>query len=239
MILTKKQNVSAIMVGTNANLSLIGSFQIIEDAITELMGLLKTDGITAKEKYKAMWVYSKTRIRFFKNIKWNNEVSIKSFISHISIAKINVDVVVKDNKEDIVLYSRTELCALDIDTQRIRKVATVGIEQSMLEDCETKDIEFAKFEMVDLPNIEKVRVKSSNIDFLHHTNNIEYIRFILDTYSVSEIERKPIKEFEIIYANQSFENDILDIRKINLNNKHLITIEKDGKVVVKSEIVFN
>ena len=68
MILNKKQTISAFMTDTNSNLSIVGSFQIIQDAITELTGLLKIDGITAKEQYNSMWVFTKTVVKFYKNI---------------------------------------------------------------------------------------------------------------------------------------------------------------------------
>lgn len=45
---------------------------------------------------------------------------------------------------------------------------------------------------------------SGNIDYVHHTNNIEYIIFLMNTFTVEELEKKPIKEMEINYASQSY-----------------------------------
>ncbi|MDE6274981.1 MAG: hypothetical protein K2M75_00365 [Clostridia bacterium] len=239
MILSARQKVSISMVGTDGNLSIVGSFQIIQDAVTELAGMLKIDGGTLRDKYNALWVFTKTRAKFFKKIGWNKELAITSYISFISNAKIHINVVLKDDYGEVVLFSKTEMCALDIETQRIRKTSSVGVEQSMLERAnDTIDIAFTKFAEVELPTVEQVIVKSTNIDFSRHTNNTEYIRLVMDTYSVEEMENKVIKEFEILYANQSFEKDILDIRKANVDNKDLVLIEKNGQAVAKCEIVF-
>ena len=237
MIFEKQQIVNSSVTDTLGDLSIIGSFQIVQDAITELMGCLKTDGFTAKEKYNAIWVYTKMRIKFFRKIKWNENISIKCFISFISLVKMNLDVEVKDRAGQTVFYSRTEICALDLDTARIRKVATVGITPDMQESTPI-EINFAKFADCDMPLVERVRVRSTNIDLFHHTNNLEYIRLLLNTYTVRELENKEIKEIEIAYINQSFENDLLDIKKSSFVDKDLLIIEKDEKIIVKCEILY-
>lgn len=238
MIFEKRQVVNSSMSDTMGELSIIGSFQIVQDAITELMGQLKIDGFTAKEKYNAIWVYTKTRIKFFNKIKWNKNISVSCYISYISLVKMNLDVEVKDDFGQVIFHSRTEICALDLDTARIRKVSTVGVTQDMQECCAPIEINFAKFTDCDMPIVEQVRVRSTNIDFFHHTNNLEYIRLILNTYTVHELENKAIKEIEIAYVNQSFENDLLNVKKSSFADKDLIIIEKDDKIIVKCEILY-
>ncbi len=238
MVYTKKQKVSASMAGSDECLSILGTFQVVEDAITDLMGELKIDGVTAKEKYNAFWVFTKNRVKIFKKLKWNEEFVIFCFISFKSLVKMNVDVVAKSIKDEIVFYSRVEECALDISTQRIRKLNTVGVNETMLAETPLIDIQFCKFDYENLPIVEQVKVRSTNIDMSHHTNNLEYLRFVLNTFSVKELETKLIKEMEVIYANQSFENDMLDVHKLELQNKDVIVLQKQDKPIVKCEVLF-
>ena len=51
MKLKTEQKVNATIIGTNGRLSTLGAFQVVENALTELTGELKIDGITEKEKY--------------------------------------------------------------------------------------------------------------------------------------------------------------------------------------------
>ena len=238
MVLEKEQHINSAITDSKGELSVIGSFQILQDTITELMGRLNVDGFTARDKYNAIWVYTKSRIKFFKKVSWGTKITVSSFISYISLVKMNVDVRVLDEAGELVFYSRTELCALDITTQRIRKVATVGIEADMVESLDQVEIAFARFDVLDLPLFERVRVRSTSVDMSHHTNNIEYLRFILNTYSVTKLEKRPIREIELIYSNQSFENDILEIKKGEFKDKDLITIEKEDKTIIKCEILY-
>lgn len=239
MILCRKQIVSISMIGTDGNLSTVGSFKIIQDAVTELTGLLGIDGAALRDKFNALWVFTKTRSKFVDKIGWGGELEITSYISCISNAKIHVNVVAKDVRGGIVFISKTELCVLDIATQRIRKVSTIGVDESMLENQNVSpEIAFTKFAESNLTLVDKVKIKSTNIDFSYHTNNAEYIRLVMDSYSVEEIESRRISEFEIVYANQSFENDVLDIMKSSFADKDLVVIAKNGKPIVKCEIVF-
>ncbi|MBD5099841.1 MAG: acyl-ACP thioesterase [Clostridiales bacterium] len=237
MIYTKNGMVSGSLIDTSTNLSVIGTFQIVEDALTELMGELKIDGITAKKLYNAMWVYTKNRIKFLKPLAWGEGYTVESFVSLISLAKINIDTAIKDNNGEIVAYSKVELCALDLETGRIRKTATVGVDESIVKENSQIQIDFTKFEALEMDKVESVVVRSTNIDFCHHCNNVEYLRFLLNTYSVAELENNPIKEFEICYANQSFEGDTLDIFKMQNQDKDILIIQKEDKVIIKCEIL--
>ncbi len=233
-----KRIIGASMLDADSNLSKVGCFQIIQDAITELMGDLGIDGFTIKEKYGAFWVFTKTRAKFIKTIAWKDEITVSSFISYISAAKMNMDVEIKDKFGKVAAYSRTELCALDIKTQRIMKLSSLGVDNSMLVDSKPPEIAFTKFAGSDLLPFGTVQIKYTNIDFSRHTNNTEYIRLIMDTYSIDEMKSKQITEMEIIYSSQSHEHDVLQIRKGTDENKDLIILEKDGSPVVKCEIIY-
>lgn len=238
MELIKKQKVGASMMDSNSVLSVVGAFEVVQDAVTEFMGELSIDGITVKRKYNAFWVFVRTRIKFLKRLVWGNEFTVKAFISSKSLAKMHIDVEARDGSGDVALYARVELCVLDIATQRILKIASVGVDETMQLGQATTEIAFGKFDSPNLTHFEQVKVRSTNIDFSHHTNNVEYVRFIMNTYSVRALEAKAVKEIEVVYVGQSYENDILDVYKTESKDKDYVVLQKDGKPVVKCEISF-
>ena len=237
MKLIKNDKVRAGMTDPAANLSVIGFFQIAEETVTELMGELKIDGITSKKEYGAVWVITKSKLKIFSNIAWNEPYTVMGFISRITRVSINIDVEIKNESGELCGCLREELCALDLQSGKVRKVSTVGVDDSITAKTPEADMSFSKFDAENLPEAEKVEVKYSSIDYAGHTNNKEYIRFILNTYSVRELEARPVKEMDIIYINQSFENDILTILKNSGEDRDIIAIQKDGEFIVKSEIV--
>ena len=234
----KKQKVGASITDSLANISVIGIFQTVEDAVTELLGELNADNITMKKMENSIWVFAKNRIKIMQNIVWNEDFYTVCFISSVTRATVNVDIAIKNQSEELCAYSRVELCAMDLQTERIKRISAVGLADRMVSEKPEKDIAFTRFCRGELPEYGQVQVKYTNIDFSRHTNNIEYIRFMLDTYSVRELEIRPVKEMEISYSNQSFEDDVLTICRGCFGEKDVFMLQKEDKVVVRSEIIF-
>ncbi len=237
MIYTKSGTASASVIDSTSNLSIVGTFQIVEDTLTELMGKLKIDGITSQKLYNAMWVFTKNKIKILKPLAWGDNYTVESFVSLVSIVKLNIDTAIKNDKGEIVAYSKVELCALDLKSGKIRKTLTVGVDENIATYNSQVQIDFTKFEDTNLPKVDSVVVYSTNIDFCHHTNNVEYVRFLMNTYSVKELANSKVKEIEVCYVNQSFEEDTLDIYKSHIENKDILKICKDDKTIIKCEIV--
>ncbi|MCH5165287.1 MAG: hypothetical protein J1G01_02680 [Clostridiales bacterium] len=239
MKLEKHQRVSASISDTSANLSVVGIFQVVQDAVTELMGELHIDGITARDKYSAVWVFVRTRIKLLKNIPWGKDgFDTFAFITSITRATLCIDVELKNKAGERCVYARVEICGLDLKTGKIRKVETIGVDDKIKIEPATAQLDFTHFDNVQLSAIENVQVKSTSIDFSHHTNNAEYVRFIMNTYAVEQLEKRPVKEMEVRYVNQSFENDVLTVCKGSFEGKDIVVINKDDKTIAKSEIVF-
>ena len=237
MIYTKQQIVASTQVGADAKLSVMGLFGIVESAITEGMGVLKLDGMTVRRKYNAFWVFTKNRIKIMSNVEWGETVCVESFISNVSSAKMVVDTALKTMQGDVIAYSVCEMCVLDVATERIRRTSSVGVDEHVVAEQPQMPVEFEKIDDVDLPMIETVKVRSTNIDFSQHCNNVEYLRFLLNTYTVRELVNRPIREIEVCYVNQAYEGDELTVHKLSGESRDTLSIKKDGKTVIKCAIL--
>ena len=122
MKLIKNQIAGASATDSLANLSVSGIFQTVEDAVTELLGRLKADNVTMKNMDNAIWVFVKNRIRILKNIAWNEEFHTICFISSITRATVDIDIAIKNRLEELCVYSRVELCALDLQSGRMKRI---------------------------------------------------------------------------------------------------------------------
>ncbi|MCH5152185.1 MAG: hypothetical protein J1F65_05985 [Clostridiales bacterium] len=236
MIYTKQQMVGSYMIGADVNLSVIGLFGLVESAITEGMGVLKIDGLTIKREYNAFWVFTKNRIKIFGKAPWGEVLTVQSFISNVSIAKLDVDTVLKKSDGSVIAYSRCEMCPLDAATGRIKRTSAVGVNETIVAEKPLMNIAFEKFDDGDLPLVDSVTVRSTNVDYSNHCNNVEYLRFILNTYTVAELINKPIKEIEVNYVNQSYEGDTLSVYKTTGDNRDLLSLKKNDQTVIKCVI---
>lgn len=237
MIYQKQQIVGSTQVGADANLSTLGIFGLVESAITEGMGMLHIDGMTVRREYNAFWVFTKNRIKILDGANWGDVLTAQSFISNISLVKLDVDTVLKKSDGSIVAYSRCEMCALDVETGRIRRTSSVGVNESIVAETPLMDVSFEKLDDGDMQLVDTVTVRSTNIDFSQHCNNVEYLRFVLNTYAVSEIVSKPIKEMEVDYVNQSYEGDALSVYKLSVGNRDFFTLKKNDQTVIRCVLI--
>lgn len=236
MKLIKHEKVNSCMTDPLANLSVIGCFQIAEETVTELMGKLKIDGITVKKAYNAVWVFAKSKLKVLSNIAWNEQYTVVGFISKVTCVSIDIDVEIKSKSDELCAYLRVELCALDLQSGKIRRVSTVGVDDSIQAEPPETDLSFSKFDAENLPEVAQAKIKYTNIDFAGHTNNKEYIRFALNTFSVQELTMCPIEELDIVYVNQTYENDVLTILKSSDREGDIVAIRKDDKLIAKCKI---
>ena len=237
MIYTKQQIVGSTQVGADAKLSALGVFGIVESAITEGMGVQHIDGLTVKRLYNAFWVFTKNKVKIIGEAGWGDTLTVASFVSSKSAAKLNVDTALKNSKGQIVAYSRCEMCPLDVASGRILRTSAVGVDGQIVAEPAQMEITFDKLDCDDLPVVEEVTVRSTNIDFSQHTNNVEYLRFIFDTYTVEEIVSRPIREVEVNYVSQSYERDVLSVHKKTADSCDLFAITKSAATVIKCKIL--
>ncbi len=236
MIYEKKSYVAGNMCDGKLRLSVLAADGIVENAVTELMGDLGIDGIVAMKEYKAMWLIVKNNIRFMRRPVWREEFTVKCYISGHSAVKLNLDTLVESNDGEILLMARTELAAVDLEGGRIRKAETVGFEPSMEHPMQTEGLGFSRFPKECGDAVETITVRSTSLDYCYHTNNIEYVRFMLDTYDVDHFKTYEPARLEIHYANQSFEGEDLDIFKVSMEDGDLFHIRRDNNEITACKI---
>lgn len=225
------------MCDSSAMLSPLAILQLVEDGVTDLMGDLHIDGLTAMREYGAMWVFVKNVIRVYRRPGWRTPFVLRSFISGHSAAKLMIDTEILEGAETLpAVHSRLELCALDLQTGSIRKAATVGVDPGTPCEPALPDLKYSRFPKRDAKLLDTVKVQTTNLDYCSHTNNIEYFRFILNTYPASELASREVEQIEIHYGRQTHEGDILSVTKSQDGATDYFSICTDDGVAVECNI---
>lgn len=237
MILKKEAAVSAGVCDPNVRLAVSGAFDLLQDYLTEMLGEQSLDGVSLREKCGCAWIFTRNRVEIDRALSWKERYTAESFISSAKGAKMTVDTVFKDEKGMICVYSRVEMCALDLTAQKIRRIRDVGVTSDDCVETPQREINFSRLKHEGLQKVDSVKVKSEDIDFIRHTNNVSYIRYIMNTYTVKELSERPVRAIEVRYAGQTHEGDTLDILKAERDGKELFDIVLGDTVVVECEIV--
>ena len=233
MIYSKTGTVTASMCDGKVRLSNLAIFQLEEDAVTDLMGDLHIDGVTAMREYNAMWVFVKNVIRIYQRPEWRTALQIRAFISSHSAAKLLIDTEILAG-EDLspVARCRLELCALDMQTGSIRKASTVGIQEDTPCFQALPDLKYSRFQKQEKEDLSTLTVRSTNLDYCSHTNNIEYIRFMLNTYQARELLENEIEQVEVHYGKQTFEGDELTVSRHRASGEDYFSVSSKNGVAV-------
>lgn len=236
-MLKKEAVISASICDFNVRLGIQGAFDLVQDYLTEMLGELSLDGVSLREKYGCVWVFTRNRVEIDRDLMWKDRYTAESFISSARGAKMTVDTVLKDAQGNICVYSRIEMCALDLKAQKIRRIRDVGVTSDEHVEAPRREIDFSRLKHDGLEEVDTLVVKSGDIDFVRHTNNVSYVRFIMNTYTVQELTDRPVRAIEVRYAGQTHEGDILSIRKAVRDGKELFDVVHGDTVAVECEIV--
>ncbi len=78
------------------------------------------------------------------------------------------------------------------------------------------------------------QVKPSDIDMVNHTNNVVYVRMVLDSFQTDV----GIKQIDVNFLNQSFEDDLLTINTQTINaEKYLFEVTNiEGRAVCRLQL---
>lgn len=225
-------------VDSKLQLSLINSICMVQNMMTEYFYNLKSDNMILREKNNAAWVVIKTKIHFNKNPLFNEIIKGDSFTTSIKPIRVNTETQFKNINDEILFYAKQESCVIDLDSRKIRKVNSVNYPM----DIETRDsvdnTTYSKLNQ-DFSENDKVyeqSVYSTDIDYSKHTNNVCYVRFIINSLSCEFLENNKITDFEIHYINESKEGQNLQIYKKENNGKIEFLIKEKDREIVRASL---
>ena len=225
-------------VDSNLNLSLLGCATIIQDMVTELFEYLETDNRIIKDENNAVWVLTKLKIHFEKYPIWKQNIQATSFITNKSKIRVQNNTKVEDETGSILFVAKQESCPLDLTSRKIRKIETIRfaldleIKKPILEeDFEKLNNDFRQENIVGTRE-----VYYSDTDYSKHTNNVSYVRFIMNMINSEILNNNIITDFEINYINESKEGQLLDIYRKDYENKIDFLIKFEENELVRARI---
>ena len=248
MKFTLRQVVGAGACDPSGRLSVLGALTLVEDMVTAAMAKMRIDGMTTRREYGALMVFSKNHLRFLQPIYWQDEITVTCFVASQSAVRMQMDVCVK-KAGAIAMYARTEICAVDEQSARIRRLDSVGVGKQVRPVRPLLDLVWTPLDG-EGKLIDTVTVRTGNIDYAGHTNNVEYIRLLLNTFTLDEWRGMAPCDLQVAYLSQSFLGDKLSIyshdRQIDADSgdniqpaathERLFTVKKDTQDVLRCAI---
>ena len=227
-------------VDQNLRLGLVSAITLHQNMGTEYFESFKSDNVVLRNQNNAAWVVSKTKVHFNHYPMWKDVIYGESYTTKVKPIRVEMETTFKNDQQDILFVTKQESCVIDLETRKVRKIDTVNypfdmeIEENMIKDSFLKLNE--EFSEEDLVYTQKVF--STDIDYSRHTNNVAYVRYIVNVLSCNFLDNNEITDFEIHYINESKEGQILKIYKKEKENSIDFLIKEENREIVRANLKY-
>lgn len=230
----KELNISYSDLDNTGRLGLSNCICYVQDMITEYFESFGSDNFTLKNKNNAAWVITKTKIRFHVHPMWKEKLKAEAYCISDSAIRFETELTFGNNNQNY-FEVKQEYCAIDLLSRRARKLSTICYPDDMeyTQSVYEEDYQKLKDSFSESDFITTQKIRFSDIDFSNHTNNVTYVRFIMNTFDTEFFKNSKIKDFEIHYISESKENQELKIYRKQISDKEFIFLlkENDREVV--------
>lgn len=236
----QKIKVQSSQLDLNSEVGLVQSMAIVQDNMCEYFKQIKCDGPTIIPQYNCFYVLTKSKGIFNNFFHWSDEIELTSKV--INITKVSVTILTKlINKKsgEIFAECKQELCAMDNTSRRLKMVSDTPFPTHFnLGEIREKYFDKLSEEFTKKNKVKTIQIESVNIDIYKHTNNVEYIRFLMSTFDKEFLINSRVVGIEIHYISESTFGDVLEIYRKQKDNQFYFEMRKGDKVVTKAVINF-
>ena len=187
-------------------------FQNIADLHSKEMGI---DGETLLQKSDVFWVLTKVKLKITELPRFSDDLTIETWPLKAKGVRYDRDFKLSEEGKTFVMGS-SEWCTLDYTTHKLRRVDSVDYPQDMPfreERSGAGELLRVKESVCDADFHHSYRSSFVDIDTNKHTNNVAYLRMVLNCFSPDEFEAIKIDEFQINFLAQTFHDDEIKLYK--------------------------
>lgn len=224
----------------NAELNTLYAIELAQNLMTEYFGSFKSDNLRLKKQDNALWVLSKTKVRFFNKAAWLDKLFAKGYTIKNTALRTYIESVFYNQDSKLVFVALQENAVIDLTTRRARKIDSVSYPKDMEYEKSAKELSFEKLtaEFSEDDFVYNQKNYYTDIDFSNHTNNAVYIRHILNTFPSKFFTEQSVEDFEIHYLHETVEGDLLSVYKKEAENSAEFLIKSGDNEVVRAKLTF-
>lgn len=215
-----------------------GLFDLFMDLAAEQAEYMGV-GYRSMLEHRAFWLAVRTRVRVYRRPGLQDRVTVKTWPGKPGLIKCDRFYSLTMDGETLA-EGRTEWVAQNIDDGRMLKTDAFGYPMDMVPLPERVcDGPFTRFrERPDPENLlTSYTVGSRDIDTGRHMNNVAYVRMLMGTFSVAELEQMDISEAEISYSAACLEGERLAVyRRRDEEGFHFLVQKPDGSTAAQMAV---
>lgn len=230
-IYNRSMTVGISMSDASGRLGIPHAFAIFQDIAAEHAEILNV-GFEASARRNLFWTTVRTRVHFYNRPRIAREVQLTTWPKAPGMTRCDRFYKMTADGETLI-EGRTEWCVVNTQSGGVHPARDCGFPEDLVY-CEdvVLNAPYARFRhnFADEDCAGKYVVPMSDIDLGRHMNNVAYLRMLLNSFSVAEIEAMHINEMEIIFLSSCFEGEELSIMRRKTDDGYEFGVRKpDGR----------
>lgn len=169
---------------------------------------------TIERKYGVFWVLTRMRVDIVRYPLWNEEIIIETWPQKPQKFKFERDFLLKDLDGRVIIRAVSIWVLLDVQGRNLRKTDAITGNYPDFITERAIDCTLGKIVTPNEQDLVYERVIGcSDIDINRHLNNSKYIDFIIDCFSMDELEKYQVKSIQANYSHEAFPGDCISLYK--------------------------
>lgn len=222
-------------------LSIAGMLEIMEDVQTLHTDDMKVDAPNLRKTDNAFWVITRNYIHVNRLPRWEENVVVGTYPLKPTALRSERQNYINDAEGNVLISGKTEWCALDCDTRKIRPVNTITCYPTYMEHKTNRILNsFPNIAPVEFgeSNLAYSRImRASDLDFNHHVNNVKYANFIVDCFPSEFWENNSFTDIKLDYINECKEGETLYMYALQKDNVLRFAGKTSDKTIFAAAIV--
>lgn len=223
------------------NLSVVGILEIMQDVQTMHTGEMKVDAPNLRKTDNAFWVITRNYIHVNRLPHWEETVIAGTYPLKPTALRSERQNYINDEEGNLLISGKTEWCTLDCNTRKIRPVNTITCYPMHMEHKTERILNsFPNLAPIgfDESHLSYSRImRTSDLDFNRHVNNVKYASFIADCFPSEFWENNSITDIKLDYLNECKEGETLNIYALQKDNVLRFAGKTADKTVFTAAIV--
>ena len=229
-IYTEETRVKTYHVDKNGLVTTVQVFNFFQEAAFR-HSVIDNFGQPDLAKLNMIWMLSKMKVVILEDALLGEVVEIKSWVRSIKGALSERDFLLIC-KGKVVVQATSLWACLSLNPLKPTPVPPQIVDRMLINNDGMVDLSYSKIApIVGEFKSDNYTIRSSDVDMVNHTNNVVYVRMVLDNIQ----SEKRLLQMDINYVIQSFQNDLLSINTqiMNADTQFHEIVNAEGKVVCR------
>ncbi len=221
---TKKYRIHVYETGPDSKATISALFNYMQDIASdhaEILGFGREDLL----KNKQFWVLSRIYAEINNLPEWKDEVIITTWPSGLNKIFLTRNFCIERPDGSMIASASSSWLVIDSESRRLlRSDRIINFEKLAFQET-TSPVRLAdklEWDPRDCESKTRFFIRLSDLDMNLHTNNVNYLKWINDTYDLEFVGKMRPKSVEINYLAESMFGDEIEIRNGKDNGNALL-----------------